>query len=198
MPYSRTLLVFLLKHSDVAGKLARWHQSGSLAPCSVNNDFARLSNSWDSLQHCASRGTGLDTGYSCSVGIYVCTPHLQMPWSVMCSYVVLCYVCCYSCCASRERKHLEFLHLLFFTSSLLAHSLPTMGSANSVHSEIKVKQLALWTGSAIQGCTSPPQTPWGSGRITLSGSGEWVPFPAIIQMFWNFHHCTSASAVFFY
>ena len=47
------------------GKLTRWHPSGSLALCSLNNDFAQLCNSSDRLEHCTrvSRGTRLVTGY---------------------------------------------------------------------------------------------------------------------------------------
>ena len=59
----------------------------------------------------------------------------------------LCYDCCSSCCISeetgsvmaalparREWKCLQFLWLLQSSSSLLAHALTTLGSANSVHS----------------------------------------------------------------
>ena len=52
--------------------------------------------------------------------------------------------------ARREWTHLQFLWLLAFSSSLLACSLPTMGSANSEYSEKTARQLMLWTGSAIQ------------------------------------------------
>ena len=52
--------------------------------------------------------------------------------------------------ARRQWTHLQFLWLLTFSSSLLACSLPTMGSANSEHSEKTARQLVLWTGSAIQ------------------------------------------------
>ena len=74
-----------------------------LAPCSGNNDFAWLCNSWDHLWHraCALRGTLLATGYFCSVRIYKF--HLEQPCRVVCIYVMLCYVCCYGCCTSQER-----------------------------------------------------------------------------------------------
>ena len=52
--------------------------------------------------------------------------------------------------ARREWTHLQFLWLLAFSSSLLACSLPTMGSANTEHSEKTARQLVLWTGSAVQ------------------------------------------------
>ena len=50
---------------DTVGKLTRRSQLGSLALCSVNNDFAWLCNSWDHLQHCAcpSWGTLLVMSY---------------------------------------------------------------------------------------------------------------------------------------
>ena len=51
---------------------------------------------------------------------------------------------CYDCCVSQERGCvmaamlcLQFLQLLKSPSSLLACVLPTMGSANSAHSEIQ-------------------------------------------------------------
>ena len=56
----------------------------------------------------------------------------------VCGYVVLCYVSCYGCCARQKRINgLQFLWLLAFSSSLLAHTLPTMNSGNSAHSEIQ-------------------------------------------------------------
>ena len=49
---------------------------------------------------------------------------------------MLCYVCCCGCCASQERINISSistaLHIFF---SLLVCALPTMGSANNVHSE---------------------------------------------------------------
>ena len=50
---------------------------------------------------------------------------------------MLCYICRYSCCASQERINtFQFLWLLAFSSSLLTCTLPTMGSANCVHSRL--------------------------------------------------------------
>ena len=62
--------------------------SHPLTPCSVNNGFAWVCNSWDHLEHCtyASCGTRLATGYFCSGNIYKL--HLEKPWMVVCSYVM--------------------------------------------------------------------------------------------------------------
>ena len=52
----------------------------------------------------------------------------------LCS-VRLCYGCCYCCCISQERINVSaVLWLLQPSSSLLAHALPTTGSANTVDS----------------------------------------------------------------
>ena len=37
----------------------------------------------------------------------------------------------------REKMYLQFLWHLIFSPSLLTHALPTMGSVNSMHSEIQ-------------------------------------------------------------
>ena len=46
--------------------------------------------------------------------------------------------------------YLQLLWLLEFSSSLLACTLPTMGSVNSTHHEEQREQLAQGAGSAIQ------------------------------------------------
>ena len=98
------------------------------------------------------------------VGVPPWKPWLLWHWgytgeaSWLC-YMRLCYGCCYGCCISHERgcimaamparrewKCLQFLQLLESPSSLLAHTLPTLGSADSVDS---TSQLVSWTGSAI-------------------------------------------------
>ena len=55
--------------------------------------------------------------------------------------VMLCYICCYGCCTSQKRTAsavpMAPSKNAKKTSSLSAHILPTMGSANSVHGEIQ-------------------------------------------------------------
>ena len=56
---------------------------------------------------------------------------LWQPGERLCC-VRLCYSCCYGCCIGQGRKTcLQFLKLFESPSSLLAHKLPTIGSANS-------------------------------------------------------------------
>ena len=52
---------------------------------------------------------------------------------VVCSYVVLCYIYCYGCSVSQKRS-LQFLWVLVSSSILLACTLPTLGSVNSMGS----------------------------------------------------------------
>ena len=109
---------------DTVGKLTRRSQLGSLALCSVNNDFAWLCNSWDHLQHCAcpSWGTLLVMSYpvhhACmsSTMKALAAAALELHWSD--TMVMLCEVMlwrlpqllrqprkklCYGCHASQER-----------------------------------------------------------------------------------------------
>ena len=111
--------------------------SHPLTPCSLNIDFAWLCNGWDHLEHCigTSQGTCLATVCFCSISIYKL--HLEKTRRVLCHYIILCLLLQLLCHSEEKKLCLQFLWLLTFSSSLLAHALPTMGSVNSVHSEIQ-------------------------------------------------------------
>ena len=109
---------------DTVGKLTRRSQLGSLALCSVNNDFAWLCNSWDHLQHCAcpSWGTLLVMSYpvhhACmsSTMKALAAAALELHWSnitIMLYEVMfwlhiarlwLCYGFCYGGCVSQQKS----------------------------------------------------------------------------------------------
>ena len=63
--------------------------------------------------------------------------HREQPGRVVCGYVVLHVMSAATAAvpARREYTCLQVLRLLAFSSSLFVRTLPTMGSANRVHSE---------------------------------------------------------------
>ena len=85
----KVFILQLKKNILYMGKLTRWHWSGSLTLCSVNNDFAWLCNGWDHLCHCTCTSwcIHLATGYFGSVNIYKL--HLAKPWIVVSGCVML-------------------------------------------------------------------------------------------------------------
>ena len=113
--------------------------SGSLAPHFVNNDYvtAEIIHSTEHVRHevyvtaeitiaLLKRVMRYSLGQGVLCAIRLCKFHLKKLWSVVCGYVALYYRCC-----------LQFQRLLESLSSLLACSLVTLGSANSVDSEIQ-------------------------------------------------------------
>ena len=81
-----------------------------------------------------SWGTRLAMCNFCSVS--TCKLHLESPWGcVVFGYVMTAATAVVP--AKREETCLQFLWLLAFSSSFLAHVLSTMDSANSVHNEIQ-------------------------------------------------------------
>ena len=85
---------------------------------------------------------GWSLGYRlCLVGIYEL--HLRKRWHYCCVTAVsvgsateerIEHVYCYSCCVSQERIDVSAIPAASRVSSLLAHALPTLGSANSADS----------------------------------------------------------------
>ena len=63
---------------------------------------------------------------------------LCRPGERLCAVMLCCYGYCYGCCASQKRINMSAgpmaSHVFFRPSSLLAHALPTLGSANSARS----------------------------------------------------------------
>ena len=140
--------------------------SGSLAPCSVNNDFAWLCKSWDCLQHCAC---------------------MSQAHRVVWGYVVLCYDCCYGCCFSKEkccvmgavpaRREQGCLPCLwiFGSSSLLARTLSTLGSGNSMNS-VDIKTTGVTNKISNTACINymPIKLTEMEKRIQLSASSSEI------------------------
>ena len=75
---------------------------------------------------------------------WLCYMRLYYGYVVLMLWLLLQLLCqggeslCYGCCSSQEGKNmcLYFLQLFESPSSLLAHELPTIGSANSVNSKV--------------------------------------------------------------
>ena len=135
-------------------KLAKMAFWGSLAPHFVNNDYvtaeitystacaqhkvltsswAALCNTpvWIQLRHespgCCCTGTTLEQQHGYAIWGYVMAP-LWLGYG----YVVAAAMAAVP--ARREEMCLQFLQLFLSSSSLFAHTLPTLGSKNSMHS----------------------------------------------------------------
>ena len=75
---------------------------------------------------------------------WLCYMRLYYGYLVLMLWLLLQLLCqggvslCYGCCSSQEgiNMSLQFLQLFESPSSLLAHKLPTIGSANSVNSKV--------------------------------------------------------------
>ena len=141
-------------------RLSNPRLSCPLAPCSVNNDFSWLCNSWDHLQHftCVSQCTWLVTGYfvqytcefhhespgCCCIGATLEWHHGCVIWGYVTAllWLLLWLLCqpgerlCYGYCANQERINcLQYLWLFDSSFRLLARASPTLGSTSIANSE---------------------------------------------------------------